>query len=150
MATFTIKRGDTAPPLKIALSIAGSNPKDYWQRTDDKPDFVGNVETSRDINKVRFILKSSDNKIVKTGASGTSDTGKAEAIEVAGTGGSNSKTVLAYYWNSGDTNIAGTYTAEFEVYFDDGTGNPGKKRTFPSTEGDSLIVNIVPDLNDEV
>lgn len=138
MATFTIKRGDTAPQLKIALAVAGTNPKTYWSSGSDKPD--GNV---REIHSVRFIMRGEDNNIVNS-----SFNKKYTGLATWSTSTSN-KTILAYTWNSGDTSVAGTYNAEFEVVFQDASRAEGKKRTFPSTDGDQLIINVVADLNDE-
>jgi len=137
MATFSIKRGDTAPALKIALSIAGTEPREYWDGSIEKPDGV----VQREIKEVRFILRNSQEEII--GSSSTQNfTGLATFATTAG------KTELAYSWQDGDTSVAGTYKAEFEVFFQDATGGLGKKRTFPSTTGDELIISIEADLND--
>jgi len=77
------------------------------------------------------------------------------------------KTLLRYNWAApddaynplvpvdgvyaGDTGIAGAYKAEFEVFYPTtgaGTSQP-KKRTFPATPGDSILINILPDSNDK-
>ena len=137
MATFTIKRGDTAPPLEISLSIAGTSPKQYWQAGDDRPDDRSNATS---IYQVRFIMKGTDNKIVGA-TTGAAYTGIAEPHNVSG-----EKTVLTYYWKTGNTAVAGTYKGEFEVIYGSATG---RKRTFPSTAGDTLIISVTPDLNDE-
>ena len=44
---------------------------------------------------------------------------------------------LTYNWNSGDTNVAGTYSAVFI-----GTDGTGKTETFPT--GSNLTVIVVP------
>ena len=138
MATFTIKRGDTAPPLQISLSIAGTSPREYWSAGADKPDGVN----TREIKQVKFIMKGDDNKIV--GA-----TSQSNYTGIARSDTANNKTVLTYSWGPNDTAVAGTYSAEFEVVYKDARGGDGKKRTFPSTSGDTLIINVTPDLNDE-
>ena len=138
MATFTIKRGDTAPQLQISLSIAGTDPRTYWNAGLDKPD--GSL---RNVARVYFIMRGAANVIVG-GTSSKKYTGIAEDPVTL-----NNKTILAYTWNSGDTNVVGTYNAEFEVHYEGPGGATGKKRTFPSTAGDNLIINVVADLNDE-
>ena len=137
MATFTIKRGDTAPAIEIALSIVGTEPREYWDASTDKPDGLVN----REIKEVRFIMRDNAQNIV-----GSSSTKNYTGLGTFAT--NNGKTVLAYSWEEGDTNVAGTYNAEFEVVYQDAVGGFGKKRTFPSTSGDSLIINIEADLND--
>ena len=129
MATFTIKRGDTAPKLEISLSVAGSSPKEYWS-------------TQESIESVHFIMKGTDNVIV-----GSTPTQKYTGIGTKNTN-SSSKTVLIYEWGANDTKVAGVYNAEFELTLKDASNNI-TKRTFPSTDGDSLIINVIPDLNDE-
>lgn len=137
MSTFTIKRGDTAPALEIALSIAGTEPREFWDASLDKPDAL----VTREIKEVRFILRDAESNII--GATTNQNyTGTGTFVTIGG------KTVLAYSWNEGDTDKAGTYNAEFEVVYENATGGFGKKRTFPSTSGDSLIINIEADLND--
>ena len=137
MSTFTIKRGDTAPALEIALSIAGTEPREYWDASLDKPDAI----VTREIKEVRFILRNEEQVII--GATTNQNyTGLGSFVTTGG------KTVLAYSWNEGDTVTAGTYTSEFEVVYENATGGFGKKRTFPSTSGDTLIINIEADLND--
>lgn len=137
MATFTIKRGDTAPAIEIALSIAGTEPREYWDASLDKPDAL----VTREIKEVRFIMR--DNSQVIVGATSNKNyTGKGTFVTSGG------KTILAYSWADTDTRVAGTYNAEFEVWYENATGGFGKKRTFPSTSGDSLIINVEADLND--
>lgn len=136
MATFTIKRGDTAPPLEISLSIAGTSPKEYWKDADDRPD---NRNNPTEIFQVRFIMRGADNKIVGATLS-NNYTGIAQPYN------DGNKTVLTYYWKAGDTAVAGTYQGEFEVIYG---SSSGKKRTFPSTAGDTLVINVTADLNDE-
>lgn len=143
MATFTIKRGDSAPPLEISLVASGTTPKTYWKKGDDRPD---NRATATDIIQVRFIMKGSDNKIVGATES-TPYTGLATSVDVG-----DSKTVLSYYWGPNDTAVAGTYQGEFEVIYKGPEGSEnafGRKRTFPSTAGDTLVINVTQDLNDE-
>ena len=48
---------------------------------------------------------------------------------------------VAYEWLVGDTAIAGTHRAEFEVVYSDGS-----KETFPNTG--YITVNITPDLGE--
>ena len=137
MSTFTIKRGDTAPALEIALSIAGSSPREYWDVGNDRPDAL----VGRDIYEVRFIMRDNAQNVV--GATKAKNyTGVGTFVPESG------KTVLAYSWQEGDTRVAGTFNAEFAVIYESPTGGPGKKRTFPSTSGDTLIINIEADLND--
>jgi len=47
---------------------------------------------------------------------------------------------LQYNWIEGDTNVPGIFSAEFELYFDD-----GKKITVPTLG--PLQVNIIKDIN---
>ncbi len=137
MATFTLKRGDTAPAIEISLSKVGTEPREYWDGSADKPDGVN----TREIKEVRFIMKSIDNVIV----------GSTSVTQYTGIGSFKtdaSKTTLAYSWKEGDTITAGKYKAEFEVIYENATGGYGKKRTFPSTTGDTLTISIEEDLND--
>lgn len=46
---------------------------------------------------------------------------------------------LVYYWDQGDTDVAGAYSAEFEVTFSDGS-----VETFPNSE--NIPVRIAPDI----
>ena len=141
MATFTIKRGDTAPALQISMSIAGTEPRQYWNGGIDTPEGGNDI---RQILYVKFIMRDQNQKIVAA-TSTKNYTGDASfgqdlnAVE---------KTILAYSWNAGDTSVAGNYNAELEVTYKDINGDVGKKRTFPSTTGDSLIINVEADLND--
>lgn len=137
MSTRTIKRGDTAPALEIALSITGTEPREYWDASLDKPDGL----VTREIKEVRFIMRDNAQKIV-----GATSAKNYTGLGTFSTEGG--KTVLAYSWQDGDTDIAGTYNAEFEVIYENATGGYGKKRTFPCTSGDTLIINIEADLND--
>ena len=137
MATFTMKRGDTAPAIEIALSKVGTEPREYWDGSVEKPDGVN----QREIQQVRFILRDNAQNII-----GSNSTQNYTGIGTFRT--ESGKTILAYSWAEGDTAIAGTYNAEFEVIFENATGGPGKKRTFPSSSGDTLVVNIEADLND--
>jgi hypothetical protein len=137
MATFTIKRGDSAPALEIALSIAGTEPREYWDASDDKPDAL----VQREIKEIRFIMRDNAQQIVNS-ASNKPYTGLGTFQTVSG------KTILAYSWADTDTTVAGIYNAEFEVIYENATGGYGKKRTFPSTSGDALTINVEADLND--
>ena len=139
MASFGIKRGDTAPPLEIALAIAGGGDGAYWLSSDDKPD----GESSREIKEVRFILKNASNEIIGAQAD-------AKYTGIGYFSASDGRTVLGYSWKESDTVAAGTYNAEFEVIFESPTGGYGKKRTFPCVNGDKLLVVIEADLNDTV
>lgn len=137
MAIFTIKRGDTAPPLEIALSIAGGGDGAYWNASTDKPDGA----STREIREVRFIMKNTSNDIV----------GAVSPLNYTGIGyfrTENGRTILGYTWNNNDTAVQGAYKAEFEVIYQSATGGMGKKRTFPCTPGDVLMVNVDADLND--
>lgn len=48
---------------------------------------------------------------------------------------------VSYSWQTGDTDKAGEFNAEWEVVFSD-----GKKQTFPNSG--YIKIKIVPDLND--
>lgn len=137
MATFTIKRGDSAPAIEIALSIAGTEPREYWDASLDKPDAL----VTREIKEVRFIMRDNAAVIVNS-ASNKPYTGVGTFRTEGG------KTILAYSWADDDTKVAGIYNAEFEVHYTNATGGYGKKRTFPSTSGDALTINVEADLND--
>ena len=137
MATFTLKRGDTAPAIEISLSKVGTEPREFWDGSLDKPDGVN----QREIKEVRFIMLAKDNTIV----------GSTSVDRYTGVGSfrtESSKTILAYSWKEGDTITAGNYKAEFEVIYENATGGYGKKRTFPSTTGDTLTIIIEEDTND--
>lgn len=147
MSTFNIPRGDTSPVLEVSLKIANSSePTEYWDATSYKPDGVNQL----DIHSVYFTLKNtSTDAIVVNRQVGTFDQ-------------SGERTILRYAWKGadptwpadnaaypGDTGIAGTYKGEFEVTFQQNgaSTNEDRKRTFPCTPGDELLINITEDLN---
>jgi hypothetical protein len=146
MATYNIPIGDTTPVLEISMKEANSDPVEYWDGTSYKADGVNTLP----IHSVKFTLKNkTTGEIIVDRAVGTFDQDGA-------------RTILRYAWQKadvgwpadpnafpGDTGIAGTYLGEFEVWFQN-QGDPllaDRKRTFPSTPGDELIINITEDLN---
>lgn len=146
MATFNIKVGDTTPVLEISMKIASSDPVEYWNAPTDKPDGVNNL----DVHSVYFTMKNADTNEVVINREGGS-------VDQEG-----SRTILRYAWRKadpswpanqnvfkGDTGVVGTYYGEFEVFYKDNANPllPDRKRTFPCTPGDELIINVHEDLN---
>jgi hypothetical protein len=184
MATFNIKRGDSMPPIIIAMRVAGTgtditNPVSYWDYTKEDVDTSsGNAESNglaKGIDHVDFVMYSTPG-VITSGPSVTDPlypqyfvTGPASLYQSAQNG---NIWVLRYNWRpphpsfnpakggtslqdsplyyQGDTAIPGTYFGEFKIYYHNtGSGtNQLLKRTFPSTPGDSLVINILPDGND--
>jgi hypothetical protein len=157
MATFTIPRGDTTPVLEIALKVANSDPVTYWLGTAHKADGF----SANGIHGVNFVMTNLD----------TGDVVVAKPID--GSYNATSKvdgghTILLYAWRkadpnwptdpvafAGDTGVAGNYRGEFEVTFNVQAPAPaapntwvaGRKRTFPSTPGDELLIAVTEDLD---
>jgi len=105
--SFTIKTGDTSPAIEYTLL---------------EPD--GTTPQSLVGASVRFHMRlqnTSGDAAVDSAATITDDAG----------GG------VRYSWATGDTAIAGTYDAEFEVTFSDGT-----VETFPNS---NFITVIIPE-----
>jgi hypothetical protein len=182
MATFNIKRGDSMPPLIIAMRVSGTgtgptNPVQYWDFTQDDVDTsTGDAEgglTATNIDHVDFVMYSAPGKIIR-GPDVTDPTYTQLKITGPATlykSGQNSNIwVLRYNWRpphplfdpakgigkqdsasyyEGDTAVVGTYFGEFKIYYSNtGSGtNQLKHRTFPSTPGDQLIINVTPDGN---
>lgn len=110
MATdFFIKRGDRLPALRVTLR-----------------DSLGGLPNLTGAT-VKFIMndKAAGTKIVQD---------QAAAII-----GNPLNGVVEYAWQAGDTDIASTYSAEFEVTYLD-----GKDETFPNSK--YIVIKIVPDL----
>jgi len=176
MATFTIKRGDSMPPLMIALRVAGSDPTGYWDISKDDVGRGGlnkedNAPTPPALYVVKFILREQGTRRIvglpANVALGFTGFGEIYEKTVAG----EKQTILRYNWlpphtdykpelgaaqanasiYEGDTAKAGTYDAEFEIlYTETPEANTQKyKRTFPGTSGDFLAVIIDADLNDK-
>lgn len=175
MATFNIKRGDSMPPLIVAMRVAGTgtdntNPVQYWDFShDDVGNTTDNAEQNglvKGIDHVNFVMYRNAGNIIGNPAD--------KALRRTGPGilyQSGGIWVLRYNWRQphplfdptkgignqdsplyyeGDTALVGTYFAEFEIYYQT-TGTVDsqlKKRTFPSTPGDQIIINILPDGND--
>ena len=162
------------PPLIISLRIAGTDPERFY--TYAKDDVGGdNEDNAGSINRtIKFTMKNAETGVIVGLAANVAQrfTGFGVADDkIIGTedlgGGPIDiiKTILRYNWQPpalgydsvtnpnvfpGDTGLAGTYTGEFEIIYEDPvTGSENRKRTFPSTPGDTLIINVVPDLNDK-
>jgi hypothetical protein len=172
MAIFNIKRGDSMPPIILAMRVAGTDPVEYWNVEDDDVG-IGTVEdnapTPSTSYLVRFIMKNLQTGELVGHPSNITDrfTGLGEIYQK--TINLVNYTVLRYNWRApdtaydpalktqaspttyaGDTAKAGAYRGEFEVYYPgDISGRQRFKRTFPATPGDSLIINILPDENDK-
>lgn len=106
-ADFTIKTGDTAPPLIATLEDATANAVNLTAAT------------------IKFIMTDK--------ASGVKQVEKPASLTDAVHG------IVTYQWETGDTDIAGVYNAEFEVAWSDGTFE-----TFPNSK--YIIVKILLDL----
>jgi len=185
MATFNIKRGDSMPPLMIAMRVSGTgtsptDPTKYWDFSqDDLSTEVGVLEANANLpgetHYVDFVMYSTPGVITSPSLtdvnySQSKITGRASLYLSAQNTDSNNDPiwVLRYNWRAphplfdpakgiaaqpnyyaGDTAVVGTYFGEFKIYY----GNTGsgdvqlKHRTFPSTPGDQLIINILPDGN---
>lgn len=146
MATFFIKRNDTAPPLVIAMRVANSGDADgenveYW----DGGNYKADGEREYTIKSTVFTMTNEDTGYKKVNRG----TGFSRTIE--------GRTEIGYAWKStvGDTDmkdgeipISGeaTYRGEFEITFE-ATGGDLKKRTFPSVPGDELLIKIYEDLD---
>jgi len=180
MATFTIKRGDSMPPLIIALRVAGSDPLDYWDISKDDVGLGGlskedNAPSPPSTYVVKFIMREvGTRRIVGLPANVAEGfTGLGVIYEKFADPPTNSikQTILRYNWRAphpdfdpsletqasadiygGDTAKAGTYDAEFEIFYAETPGaNTQKfKRTFPGTSGDFLAITIDADLNDKL
>lgn len=173
MAIFNIKRGDSIPPIMLTMRVAGTDPQQYW---DVRKDDVGSGTVEDNAGdpssagyEVRFIMKNinTGELVGHPGITVNRYTGQGEIYTK--TIGGEQVTVLRYNWRApdeaydptsstqvstiyaGDTAKAGAYRGEFEVIYPalPGAGVQKFKRTFPSTPGDSLIINILPDENDK-
>lgn len=96
--TFTIVQGDTAPPISSRLTDAGEP-----------------VDLS-DASNIYFHMEDKFKRVVVT----DDITGRVNIV-------TESSGDIEYAWKSGDTDTIGTYSAEWEVLYDDGT-----IETFPS------------------
>lgn len=110
--TFTIKRGDTSPPIKYQLI---------------GPDDCG--KDIRGFNNVRFYMRERDEYtlVVEAGVNGNVE------VEDAENG------IVYYEWLDGDTDMTGTYEAEWEVEFGDGS-----IETYPNDR--FITVKVVEDI----
>jgi len=167
------------PPIIISMRIAGTDPDEFYDFNKDDVNGVdeGNAGPPSNVTTVNFIMTNIETgKIIGLPANVNNRiTGTGEIYEKIIEGQfedegqtiPKKKTLLRYNWASpddtynplvpvdgvyaGDTGIAGAYKAEFEVFYT-GTGGGSvqpKKRTFPATPGDVLIINILPDDNDK-
>lgn len=91
--TFSIKRGDTSPPIKYQLISSD-----------------GSMQDISNYQEVSFFMRNENKEVVVTG-----DTASGVTVEDAPKG------IVSYSWSSGDTSTVGTYDAEWEVVFGDGT-----------------------------
>lgn len=106
MASFTMVRNDTAPPITATLTDSAGTAIDLSGAT------------------VRFHMV---------------DSAGAVKVDAACTVTSATGGVVSYSWAAADTDTSGSYKAEWEVTFSDGT-----IRTFPSPS--KTMVRIVGDL----
>lgn len=112
---FTIKENDLLPVLSATLRDAN-----------------GAVDLSG-ATSVTFLMN------IRKGGT-TKVSGTCSILQV-GDGSDGSKGMVQYAWVDTDTDVPGTYNAEFEVDF------AGKKLTFPNDS--YAVVQILPDLNSE-
>lgn len=98
--TFTIVQEDTDPPISSQLTDSGVP-----------------IDLSTGINNIRFHMEDKFNRVV------ISDdlTGRVNIVD-------ESEGEVEYVWQSGDTDTAGTYKAEWQLLYDDGKVGT----TFPS------------------
>lgn len=108
MAVHHVKRNDTAPPVRATLTVDGS-------------------PVSIQAATVKFIMVDQAG-VVKVSAAANND-------QVTD-GSDGSKGKVSYDWAASDTDQAGTYLAEWEVTFADGT-----VRTFPTVGWDTVIIH---------
>jgi len=108
MAVHHVKQNDTAPPAEATLTVAGS---------------AVSIQSAT----VKFIMVDSSGA-VKVSATANNDQ------NTDGSDGSKGK--VSYDWTADDTDQAGTYLAEWEVTFADGT-----VRTFPTAGWDTVVVH---------
>lgn len=110
--TFTIKRGDTSPPIKYKLI----GPDDYGKDI-------------RGYNDVQFFMRERDEYtiVVSDDVSGNVNVVDAE------------NGIIEYDWTAGDTETSGTYDAEWQVEFNDGS-----VETYPNDR--FITVKIVDDI----
>lgn len=92
--TFTIKRGDTSPPIKFQLIAPDGAGKDI-----------------RGFNDVQFFMREAEDidVVVSDNVAGEVDVVDAE------------QGIVQYLWQDGDTDSAGEYEAEWEVEYGDGS-----------------------------
>jgi len=178
MATFNIKRGDSMPPLIISMRIAGTSPEEFYNFDKDDVggqlnDNAGPLPSG--VFQVKFIMTDlNTGKVVGlpenvanrfTGFGTIYQQVIPGEFEDIGQTIPKKKTLIRYNWQqpataydavtnptafAGDTGIAGVYSGEFEIiYATSDTGSQRRKRTFPTTPGDTIIVNILPDSNDK-
>lgn len=102
MATFQIKRNDTAPPIQATLTADGS---------------------AVDLTSATVDFHMMD-------SSGAIKVDAAATLVTAASG------IVKYVWQTGDTDQAGRFRAEWEVTFPDGT-----IRTFPNPGYTNVLVN---------
>lgn len=112
MADFEIKEGDTSPAIKYQLQDEDGNPVDLSGAN------------------VRFMMRLGSADTLKI------DTSESGAVAVTDAAGG----IVEYAWQVDDTDAAGTYQAEWEVTYSDGS-----VETFPNTE-DFIIIGINKDL----
>lgn len=172
MAIFNIKRGDSMPPVILAMRVAGTDPIKYWNIEDDdlgNTSAEDNAATPPTGYTVKFTMKNLQTGEIVGHPSNTPNRFTGEGVIYQKTVDLVTYTVLRYNWRApdtgydpskavqsspsiyqGDTAKAGAYRGEFEVLYPGATpGIQQFKRTFPATPGDSLIINILPDENDK-
>lgn len=106
---FYIKKGDRRESLERILKGSNGLPVDLTAAS-----------------SVKFFMKAIKTGVVKINS--------AAQIVAPTTDGH-----VRYNWGASDTDTAGTYDAEWEVLFGDGT-----KQSFPND--DNLVINILPDI----
>jgi hypothetical protein len=111
MADFEIRRGDTAPIYSVTLKDRTGTPVDLTSATN-----------------IQFVMR------LASAASNSTPHVTAAMTKATQSGGTIGQ--VSYDWQTGDTNLAGSFLAEHVV-----TWGSGKKQTFPTAGGVTITVH---------
>jgi hypothetical protein len=153
MADYTIKSGDTWPPMTVTLTESADldDPEGY---SDDDGNFVKRVDFfSSPPDSIRMIAKLASPSNTFDGpmenvevVDGSDDVGLV-AGEEPGLGVPKNRGQARYPWAANDTDTPGEgYELEFEVTWD-GSSTPPKIETFPNESQKNPTLDIDPDLD---
>lgn len=119
--SFDIKRHDTLPTLAVTIHGFQTNP---------------------DGRSVTFTMQKLNSLDPPAVLDGTCPPISGSILETEGDFEGTYKTVVSYPWQAGDTDVAGSYTGEFEITLG------ADKITAPDQKVCELRIEISPDLND--